>query len=921
VTARTIRRRPSAAPTVLVTAFVSLLAAGAGGCKSVSTPTATRGNAPSELRQKAGLASVSIPNDAHRGAFTNQTYFEQGREVQLPQRWVTEARVATAESEARRGAAEAFRVRADADFADSTAQADSDLARAFSQHEIALAGTDRAKNVFDAKINEFDERVDAKAISYEASHRRSETLLQASVREWQAEVERMRSQAESEWEQALAEHERMLAERQAVNERGGAMIDQMIQTASLTEQRAAERVADLRSQSRTVAEQTAAKITEISQEITTVRETTAAAVADLTQKAESLEKDSAARIAEMLSEADTLEATDVDEQFRLAILGAEVAYENAMAQAEELRKAASAKADSYRAESERRRAEADRSLELARVTYTEAQDWIAGNVEEALADVAVHRAKADEIESNARARFVKAEIDARVQAIRETSAHERTIAQAEFEKIRTEANAYARQLEASLREQIARQALNGNVTLNNQPTGPGATAQAGEPAPGITPAPVRPAVVEPQPIADFRTALAEASKFRVEADAMEAEAYAQRDAETADFNAWWSEKVAAHEAWHARLDAFDRKAQAEVAEDLSRVQSVIAAANAERSRAEIDAESTRKQTIARIETLRAGAEALGKKSTARVAQLRAEAEATARNGETKIASLEVRRDSTARRGEATVAQLAQEADALETSQRAIVAQMRQEIQAQQQILQSELARLDQTANTFKAVAEANFNEAIYNAEVFERITIANTQELTAQHIAARKIAQADLAYLRDLNNAQRSVAEAEIVRMVANAEAQINGYTAEDLSRRANIAAQHRVAQASVGEQLRIAGAEDSATYARFQARVVQTDADRNRAYADVYYAGIEQGAQAERALAEAAAYREISNGALTRLSDAVSSFNTAAQQNWDSRLAQPAPLPLPASNEALVRDASQTLNNGQVVSVPTDTD
>src|SRR5690606_28275915 len=123
VTARTIRRRPSAAPTVLVTAFVSLLAAGAGGCKSVSTPTATRGNAPSELRQKAGLASVSIPNDAHRGAFTNQTYFEQGREVQLPQRWVTEARVATAESEARRGAAEAFRVRADADFADSTAQA------------------------------------------------------------------------------------------------------------------------------------------------------------------------------------------------------------------------------------------------------------------------------------------------------------------------------------------------------------------------------------------------------------------------------------------------------------------------------------------------------------------------------------------------------------------------------------------------------------------------------------------------------------------------------------------------------------------------------------------------------------------------------------------------------------------------------
>ena len=114
-----LARRP-----IFITSCVAALAAAtiAGGCNtSPSQKVWGRGHkTPADLNaeQKAALATESIDPHATAGRYDKGWYEAQARDVKLPDVWVSEAKGATADIEARRAAAQAARVQRNATASD-----------------------------------------------------------------------------------------------------------------------------------------------------------------------------------------------------------------------------------------------------------------------------------------------------------------------------------------------------------------------------------------------------------------------------------------------------------------------------------------------------------------------------------------------------------------------------------------------------------------------------------------------------------------------------------------------------------------------------------------------------------------------------------------------------------------------------------
>lgn len=904
-----------------ISPLVIMLAAGLGGCANTEHTPTVKNFTP---EGQASMATVSIEPEVNRGQFTGEDYSAEGYAIRLEQEWVSEARRGAAELEAQRAAAQAAEVYAFSNYDQNMAAADADLEVAYVGRDTGYADAELIRATHDARLSQMDRNITARGIEAESEFNRQESFLSSSIKEWQAEVERMRSQGENEWQESLAEHERMLATRSAVQERGQAEIDQMLRALELTESRAVEKVRSLRSEAQSVAQQTAAEVEQIAQQIQTTQAETEASVSELTQKAHSLDDELASRIAELNAEANLLATADADHVFHMAVESAEVNYETKLADAEDLRLSAEELSKQNAAKISTMTADADSRYSVAQTAFEEAQRGIQGQYTKLMADVGRLSAEAEEVETLGRSAFIKAEADARAAAFREEANHTRAIAENEQKKIEAEAYAEAKKLQARFAREFARQTKNESVSLPGNTDTARTGVYSTDQAPEFTEASKRPANVLPEHVAAFRASLAKATELRERADAGRLDAIAMRESEMGRFNNWWNQRQSEHRSDLASIDAFSQKANAEVTRMLNRTNSMIAEAETERTRALVEANADRNEVYARIETLRGNSETLDKKKSAQVRQLIAQAEATRLTGESQITSLSVQRDSTSRRGDAKSKQLLAEAASLENSQRAVVAQMGEDINAARQILTAELNRLDQGAASFIAIAEANYNEASALADAFERIAVANAGELTARHIASRKQAEANIGYMRNLANASELVRDAQVSRRVAQADEVLGMGQARDIATRGSIEADQQIALASVSRELTVADASESAVRARFDSRIAQSTAARNRAYADMYNQNEQQRVRAEVAAAEAAGYAEMSMAALQRLNATSSSFRKAAQRNWDSRLA------MPGSNVPgepgyqpgnLFETVDPNYSIPQFVNVPTDTE
>ena len=322
--------------------------------------------------------------------------------------------------------------------------------------------------MYDARINENRAQIDARRHTFEAEGRRREAFLAASISEWQAEVERMRSGAEASWHDAMARHEQLMAERSAVESRGQATIDKMVQVADLTNSRAVEKVAALRTEAQSNTEATNATVEELNSTIHSTREQTVARVSDLRQQAESLREETFSTIDELTAEADALALQDIEGEYSMSLQQAQVRFEGAIAEASDLRGMAIERRTALGSEMQRRFAELEASEATTQASYEEAIDNIEATFENEMAKIDVQRAEADKIEKAARAKFVQAEVDARVAAIIEESTHQNELAEDEFAQIRAAAKAEAAELQTKLYRQIAKEAKSGKKSMKRE---------------------------------------------------------------------------------------------------------------------------------------------------------------------------------------------------------------------------------------------------------------------------------------------------------------------------------------------------------------------------------------------------------------------------------------------------------------------
>jgi hypothetical protein len=897
------------------------MAAGLTGCGTTSSYTRSGNTQQFTPEYQASLASVSLDPSRTQGDFSSESYITEGGEIQLPQRWVSEAREGSAGIEAQRANAQSFEVFAESQYTESMAGADADLQDGFVARDSGYADAELTRSVHNANISKQNADIAAREFAAASKWERQEAFLVASVQEWQAEIERMRSQAESEWSGSLAEHDRMMASYEAVRDRGQAEIDSMIQTADFTEQRAVQKAQSLRVQANTVAEQADAEVGSLNQQIQTTTDQFNAEFAELTQRAHSLDAQMSSEIATLDAQANQFKVADADENFKLEIEAAQVTYEATIYEAEQVRLHAQEQSARDRAQFSRMSADAQASLDTAKTTFTEAQQWVSTQYAKSMADIQNKLAQAERHEQVARSAYVKAEVDARVAAMKSEATHNKALAEAELSQIQAEAEAEAKSLQAKFAKEFSDQARKGSFVVPSNTTERNEGVSAGDNTPELAKAEKKPVNVEADRVASFKTGLAKASQLRQQADADRLEAIAQRDAEMGKFNDWFAGKEADFHATMAAADAFQLKSNAEVDRMFANRDAMLASAETERNRALIEADSGRTEILAAVETLKGSSVTMNKKRDAQVKQLFAQAEATKRIGESKVASLSVQRDAAQRRGQARSEQLLAEASSLEQTQRAVVAQMREEIDGASKILNAELARLNQAAQSYMAIAKANFDEDSAMADAFERIAVANTAELTARHIASKKQSDADLEYMAAVTSSNELLRDAEVQRMFASADEQLGFAKAQDIATRGNIEADYSVAMASATREFTVADARESGVRSRFDHRVASTESDRNRAYAELYAQAQQQAARNEIAAAQAATYSEQSLAALERLNQASRSFQLTAQRNWDSRLAMPSNLDNPASINELYERTKPNFEFTTFTSVPTDTE
>jgi hypothetical protein len=200
-----------------------------------------------------------------------------------------------------------------------------------------------------------------------------------------------------------------------------------------------------------------------------------------------------------------------------------------------------------------------------------------------------------------------------------------------------------------------------------------------------------------------------------------------------------------------------------------------------------------------------------------------------------------------------------------------------------------------------------------------KLNDATREEMIVANDAQRQIDLADAGRMKRFNEANQLVAQAAVERAMADADADYGIAAAADMLARVGARTDLAIAKATTSEQFIVADAEDRATRAVFDSRIVSTLAERDQAYAEVWLEGQRERVRREQAVALAAAYQELSSQAVNRLNEQTADFNEVAQDNWHSALAMPSPLPEPMDTRELNRQAEQLFNLEPImVTVPT---
>ncbi|MGP1309784.1 MAG: hypothetical protein ACTS27_06270, partial [Phycisphaerales bacterium] len=211
---------------LFITGLVAALAAGGMvGCSTDSSSAYNYRSGALTRDQLANKATLTIDPSETKGSVDKQWFEEQASTIELPAVWLSEARNATADIEGRRAAAQAYKAERNAVQANELAHRESAWQNAVASHDAAIAKAGALDRQYEAKLEELSAQAIAKQEAYDAQARQGAAVVRATLKERQAEFERMRSVADTELRASEAEYQKMLAARVAVERQGSAEIE------------------------------------------------------------------------------------------------------------------------------------------------------------------------------------------------------------------------------------------------------------------------------------------------------------------------------------------------------------------------------------------------------------------------------------------------------------------------------------------------------------------------------------------------------------------------------------------------------------------------------------------------------------------------------------------------------------------------
>lgn len=852
---------------IIITGLVSSLAAGVGGCSS--TQIAHRW----ESRRIANQASVQIPPDATLGQFDLQFYMARAKETNAPLEWVDQANAQSAWLRVQRAEAEGARVKASADRASALAEADQLMAEAAALHQIAGFEAERQRTAQNVRFNQLREEINAQRALSDITERSGQIEIASVMLDLQGQVSQMKAEADSAWAAAHVENQRLLAEQERVGQQGSAIIEQMNEQVHLLQERAEHHAWSLEAQAQATRRRAEAEAQLFAQQSRSELQTGTDRQRELLERAEFVVSQAAADAQRFNAEADAIEASNVEGTYRAAIAQADQNRQQAMIEAQNLRESAMQRLNAYTAEFTRARQEAEYEFNSAQEAHQNGLTALEAEERQAGASFAIATSKAQEIEFDARETFIRAEM------LSDTTGRS-------ISEIRADAEQAADELAAAYRDIAA--------------SDPAAIEILSETEHGDA----------------FVSALATVDRMRADAqaafDRSSEDIAARRMQIERDFEE-------AHATWRnskSEVAAAEHRATSEVRQMFAQADAVLAQADRDYEQACTDAESARDQALARAVELRAKAEAVVADAEAQAERFRAESETALAAAQAIADEYEAKRQAVLAAGEAQVRQYLAQAELVRSESSRRIADLQERIAASQDLLDAEVARLASVAEQQLEMARLEHEEAMLLADTYSRIGAARVAALAAQN-ALNSQDRANALALSERNlEAEQSLVAERIDSELARADAAYEAFETEDALRRARASALEQIMLAYVEQQHATAGAQESTIMARFNARLAELQAERDRAYARAYVDA--QRAEAEKIAGGVPMPPPLSDATLARLEAAAVNIRNAAAEARNILQASRAQLDAQAQIDATdVTDSP----GGEVATVPTDVD
>ncbi len=823
------------------------------------------------------------------GSKTNSTrsYIDQeARHNRLPEQYLSEARFQLASIEADLADAKAREVAKEASLREGLAQVSARRTDAQSRERAALAEADKLREQYAAKQNELWAGIASRERTLTSTAEKNEALIEAMCKERDMIHAEMTSDAWTQYTQSQARIDKMRSVRSATANEGEAMLIEMRQNAEATQARAAATVSKLRTKAESIKSQSDARAEQLTVQIQTTRKQSHAQAARLTSDANSLQKNSLAHYNELIARADALTEQASQEEYELKVSAANTELRKARSEFERLISQAENIRERAHAEVQRLQGEAEEIAYLGESNYSNGLDELTAWRTNEMAEISKIFTRADRIEKDARAEFVKAEARARANALRETAAHQSELAEAEMKKIIAEAEHEAARVRAEIFEELAKRQREGSVEFA------GKTDPAEELPSELHDVPETPVVkqvtprVEPEHIAEFRSELARVMNLRATGESQEMALEATYDESKSNLEAMRAQFKALSTEKLAIAEAMTTQASAQYDDLTTQAKSWLAVADADFERSITNADAFRKEMLSKAAEIRAEATAAREFAVAQAELLRVESGVVAKHGESEARALEAALEATKRRGEAEYSRLWVEANSVEEANEALMHRINAQIVSAERVLEAELTKLDRTIESSLAIAEANYDEAMVNADVFARKTDVEIERLRSTNTLENAMATAEIDHLRNLTYATVLKADATVGRALASARAEREQEEAIADVTTAMVRSEADMARAEIIARSRAAGAREDAVRATFDARLVQVQSERVRELSELYRDDFFKRSNLETSLAQAEAARSEMADRFAALKAEQAQLQRSARDNWDSRLA-----------------------------------